>query len=744
MPADQARAPANAVQTARSIGLALAAAEVDPLDAANQLLDFGESAYPEFFPSRRSTRHFDGYLYRHYPERGTYLGVRDGQVYVLGGPLGEQVLQVGALADFINPLPALAGRLCAQSASAYLFYTSPAPAMGRNVTAAVLGCNGAIASLRWQQIAGPSVSLLSDKTQAISFDATAPGPYSFRVSFVDASNTARSEVLNLRVAAGEAPATRLTVRASHAVRMGGKVSVRAWPSLPAGDAVESITWTQLDGPAVTLDTRERQLAVFTAPEVEQDTLLRLRATLRSRLGAVEHDEVSVLVARHAQAPASDKYALWGGEHVPRVYPYKPAGRYAADLVPCVYDSRMKDWGPDYNLCSLRRLPFLAQQSGEETPTVEQVMDRVLVSHDWLGRNFEALLREHDTRGDFRRMLRSVTAVVLSTQVRPSNYYAGTGAIYLDADDFWLTAEEKDTVNEVPDYRSEFGNALQFTTLWRYVRDNQRLLPYRDPALREPRPLQALLDEAGWLLYHELTHALDFLPPQDYDSLRLQVSAWGFMSQRWNDRRLPSDQANALYPLRSQEFVALGEVLFRGAKASDAQQALSAQQAAELFRTDLATDDYNYATTREDLAMTVEEFLMQQRQGARRDMAFSERYGPQATGSTINVTWGQRGRIGEPEIRGRLREFLRHTVPWVDLAEVDGLPPPQALRAGASWTANLNPDPLAAPAGRARLLGAPPSDAEMAQFRKEVRRMRHHQHPGAKGLPRAGAPSAPAR
>jgi hypothetical protein len=56
----------------------------------------------------------------------------------------------------------------------------------------------------------------------------------------------------------------------------------------------------------------------------------------------------------------------------------------------------------------------------------------------MGEVFERFLRTQDTSGDIRRMLNSVTAMVIGAHIRPSFYLAGTGAIYLDARVFWLT------------------------------------------------------------------------------------------------------------------------------------------------------------------------------------------------------------------------------------------------------------------------------------------------------------------
>jgi hypothetical protein len=62
--------------------------------------------------------------------------------------------------------------------------------------------------------------------------------------------------------------------------------------------------------------------------------------------------------------------------------------------------------------------------------------------------------------------------VIGAHVRPSFYYALTGAIYLDADNFWRTADERDVIDEAPDFRSDFDRDLQYSGLWRYVANNR--------------------------------------------------------------------------------------------------------------------------------------------------------------------------------------------------------------------------------------------------------------------------------
>lgn len=91
---------ANATTRRTLLGVPAAAAPPASLPATGVLLDWAERHYPHFFPGRRPDVVEPPYQYRHYPATGNYVGVADGQVYVLGPLSGGQLLHVGAVADF--------------------------------------------------------------------------------------------------------------------------------------------------------------------------------------------------------------------------------------------------------------------------------------------------------------------------------------------------------------------------------------------------------------------------------------------------------------------------------------------------------------------------------------------------------------------------------------------------------------------------------------------------------------------
>ncbi len=66
-------------------------------------------------------------------------------------------------------------------------------------------------------------------------------------------------------------------------------------------------------------------------------------------------------------------------------------------------------------------------------------------------------------------------------------------------------------------------------------------------------------------------------------------------------------------------------------------------------------------------MTFEETLMSKNHQWRRDFAITDKVASGATGSSIIVRWGQRGRVGEPTIKPRAEFAVSQLAPWLDAA-----------------------------------------------------------------------------
>jgi hypothetical protein len=356
-----------------------------------------------------------------------------------------------------------------------------------------------------------------------------------------------------------------------------------------------------------------------------------------------------------------------------LHPYDGFAAYAGVLDDCVYQGKREE------SCTLLRLPPIGLS--QPRPSVDDIMSRVLVSHDWMGTRFREVLESLPE--ELLLLFRPLTAVVISTDVRPSFYWGATGAIYLDSANLWLTAEEQRTVTTRPDFRSGFDDELAFSMPWRYVVGTR----YAYRARPRPGAVRSFEDvrlRMARLLYHELGHANDYLTPA-----RLS----GLSPYQTFQRTFSADVQTELYqrlPLRSTLMFDVAQVAFAGRSATPAQKALGPARIAQEFAGDGATDFYNFSTHAEDVAMVFEELMMAVTLGVDRDVAVTPRPAvAQPTGADYIVVWGQRNRVADAQVRERARLVAHRLLPEAFLdAAIDALPPPRQMRPGASWTDNV--------------------------------------------------------
>ncbi|XOV78220.1 MAG: hypothetical protein ACFHVJ_14900 [Aestuariibacter sp.] len=539
--------------------------------------------------------------------------------------------------------------------------------------AALLNTQSENYQFQWQQISGPSVTILAAHSQAIGFDVEESGDYSFEVT---ATHKTTSEQVAESFAFSVAEETKTAqVRLDHAVVEQGPVSLRV--DVPENERISSITWRQTAGPTVSASsiTQQEQFLFFTAPSVTSDQIVQFEATITTASGINDSDSSMVLIKN--TTVNSNGYFPGVAESVvySEMFPYRNASPYATALQNCVYNNQIDA------SCNFSQLPLIGQVT--ESPTIEDVLSRLLVSHQWMGDRFKEYLENSIAAPDMLALLRGVTAVVISYEVRPSFYWVATGAIYLDARNFWVTPEERDTLNDIPDYRSDFGNDLQFIMPWRYVKNGANYLNRSDYP-QEQRLSRTFTDveaDITWLMYHELAHANDFFPPDVRTTLTLNTSPLGYFNN--NDAR--SSAFSEQYPLRSQEMNSLADVRFRGNAANATQKAYTADDVELFFRPDDAAMFYSYLTTREDYATLFERFMMAYRFEAYADTAIMAK----DNNPEFLVTWGQRNRIMEQRIQPRTLYSVENIYPELPAQQILAeFPPAQLMTPDTSWFDNL--------------------------------------------------------
>ncbi|QIR14396.1 PKD domain-containing protein [Shewanella aestuarii] len=526
-------------------------------------------------------------------------------------------------------------------------------------------------SYTWQQISGPTLALASVNSPVLSFTPTQAGTYQFQVNLAG-NNTAIEQIVSIDTTTNNNQ-LGLAVNSDHQVVQGNGVSVRL--ERVNGQIATNIQWCSYANnlPAINLDLTNPERPLFIAPNVPEDSVVSLRASGQIN-GETLTDDVHILVTK--ENPISSTYF---DEPVARTYAYNRDSPYRQYLPRCVYSNSLN------NSCTINQLPLIGQQTSN--PTIDDIMDRVVVSHDWMGERFKQFLQQKDPISDFITLLQSVTAIVISYDVRPSFYWVVTGAIYLDADNFWQTPAERDTINEAPDYRSDFGKDLQFLMPWRYVKNNDYAYDFYPYYERESRTIDDFTPRLASLLYHELAHANDFFPRSIHHQLQGPTLLDDY-AKRSENNALISDKLSSIYPLQSSQMTSLATVSFKGETATATQKAYLPSDITHFFSQDHASDYYAYSSTREDAAMLFEEAFMSHRYDIFRDVAVTDNPDNE-TGSSIIVDWGQRGRVGSTDIRERAEYVIQQIMPEMNAGDlIAQLPAPIPMQAGLSWLDNL--------------------------------------------------------
>jgi hypothetical protein len=536
-----------------------------------------------------------------------------------------------------------------------------------------------LTNIKWRQTSGEDVNLLADTSKVVGFTPISAGNYSFEVSFNRNGGTTQTIAKSITVIDAISP---VTTRLAHEVRSGNKVSLRV--QLDGSIDSSLIEWQQVAGPNVSLteaDPKGKLAIFFDAPQVTEDTYISLAASVTVQ-GTTHTDQVTLLV----EPQDTIKDNAYFDTRVAKVFPFNENSPYKNTLTDCVYSNTLT------SSCTLSKLPLIAKevQNSSDIPNIDTIMDRVVVSHQWMGERFKEFLRQNDLHDDIKNLLKATTAIVISYDVRPSFYWAATGAIYLDANNFWLTAQERDTINEAPDYRADFGNDLQFVMPWRYVKDNDYASVSIPASVRIDRAASVGLYRLSSLMYHELAHANDFFPSTEWHIHSSQTRVLDAALST----NFESDQLSIALPLQSQTMRDLAQVSFAGVAANNTQKAYLPADIEGFFKPDKATDFYAYSSLREDYAMLFEELMMQKRFNIFRDVAVTN----QPTGSNISaldyiVTWGQRGRIGDENIKPRVLFSASRVLPQFDsAAALEAIPPPIAMIPGENWLENLTISP----------------------------------------------------
>jgi len=331
-------------------------------------------------------------------------------------------------------------------------------------------------------------------------------------------------------------------------------------------------------------------------------------------------------------------------------------------------------------CSIEELPFIAMSYPETK--IQQVMLRVVVSHDWMGERFATLLTL--LPDEVLTLLGSVTAIVIADNIRPSFYWTGSGAIYLDPASLWLTNDEKLTIDKTEDYREDFSNGLSYDFFHRFVKDNKPAYNNYSLSNNQERSIDDIIIPMASLLFHELAHANDFMPLSVMSSLDISKTALSSINSVASEQL--NTQLQRTYPINDERLKTHASILYRGQQATEKEILTGSSELGTLFELEGANHLYAYSHQAEDVAMLFQATMLSYYFDIKMDSAFVIQ---PATDSKycadFIVGWGQRDRIADPISKPRAQFVSQQLLPSIQFSTFfDQLSPPQLFPPLSNW------------------------------------------------------------
>ena len=358
--------------------------------------------------------------------------------------------------------------------------------------------------------------------------------------------------------------------------------------------------------------------------------------------------------------------------------YRPSSPYASVLKECAL-------ADTDNICTLAELPYIGQAGG--SLSVESVMERVVVTHDWMGLRFEQLLRRMPS--DIVELFAPVTAIMIGSEIRPSRFSSFRGRINIDPRYFWMSVEEKRTISVAPDFRTEFGPDLKFRSFWRLASGDDYATPFHSLSDDSTREIDDLDISLARLLYHELAHANDVVQYNDLDGLPLTVTPRAAVEllegstvrRSLYDRVQLTAQTSLLYGLAGVRFFNDAPNEFESTVLADVVGSEMGNEGKAIF--------YGYSTTAEDVATLFAAAMMNYHYDVDYHVGLVNKPVNDATAlcNDYKVEWGVRNRLASPMVAPRAKFVVDQMLrPSADRDQffATGMGTAEPLQSGAGW------------------------------------------------------------
>lgn len=353
-----------------------------------------------------------------------------------------------------------------------------------------------------------------------------------------------------------------------------------------------------------------------------------------------------------------------------------------------------------NACDLDTLPFIGMSAFN--PSVDSIMARTIVTHDWMGLRFSQFLARLPEEA--LEFFKPVTVIYIGSDIIFNSFDATQGKLEIAGDGLWLTFGEKSTAFftfEPTDTGTDTGtdneptptarDGLQFRVAGRLMQDDIWL---SSKGFQDERQFEDIFPFFAYSIYRNAAFAFDRLGVPSSSNTALSETPFDVFAR--SDFPLLDGMVN------NPAFTNTASGLFRYAElyygdindATIAEQQATASFIGNLFAIDGRLELFSYFSVNADFMDLFAAGMMRYKHGVHVDFAVLE---PNDNACDRQIAYGVSNRAASLTVVPRLRYVMEAILGQsTELSEFfdAGLGVAEDLPAGVSWCDSV-PDPVSA-------------------------------------------------
>jgi len=307
-------------------------------------------------------------------------------------------------------------------------------------------------------------------------------------------------------------------------------------------------------------------------------------------------------------------------------------------------------------CTFNELPLIGQSV--VSPQISDIMDRVIVSHDWMGVRFEQLLSQLSS--EVLVLFKPVAVIYIGSEIDSVSYNAGNARLEIGPELLWLTADEKTALASSEDESGGSSNDtrddLNFRFRFSYIKNGLALDSKESDS---ERAFSDIFDRVAVGIYSQLAFAADYFPASVYSDDQLLVTPRMIFDENSNQPIITSplyDDESLSAP--TSHLYAIARTYYDDEPASDLYKTYTAADAGLSFNDEGKPRLSSYRTERRDMRALFSLGMLKYKHDVSLNVLF---YDGMESNSETTIGYGLRNRIASPKVAARVKFVMERII-----------------------------------------------------------------------------------